>query len=188
MMINDNYSRDHRLYFAYGSDMHPEQIEKRCITPEFVAVAKLENHRVSFFGHSYVWDGGLETIVKSCGDNLWGVLYKLDFGDALQLDSFLDVRLDGTGPYFHSPVKVEDVHGNIYYAITYKKNMLGAFMPPSKGYMDYITEGGRANGLPDDYVERLRGIEVKKAKYHVPMGSVAQRTGCSGCDDLLEGH
>lgn len=187
-MIKDNYSRDHRLYFAYGSDMNLKQIRSRCVSPEIVAAALLENHRISFFGHSYIWDGGIETIIESAGENMWGVVFKLDFGDALQLDSYLDVRLDGAGPFFHFPLKVTDKYGNVYHTMTYKKNMLGEFMPPSREYMDYIIEGAMHNGLPDEYVCRLGGITVKEASYPVPMGAVSPRTGCTGCDDLLTGR
>ena len=68
-------------YFAYGSNMNKEQIHARCANPKVIAVAKLPHHRVAFFGYSKTWDGAMETVIPAPGQEVWGVIYELNFSD-----------------------------------------------------------------------------------------------------------
>lgn len=182
----DNYTRDYRLYFAYGADMLDEHIRTRCFSPEFVAVAKLTGHRLTFFGHSYIWDGACETVVSDDSSDVWGVVYKLSDYEGLELDSYQDVRLDGAGQYFHYPVTVTDTDGNTHYPLIYKKNLLGEETLPSEPYMDVIIAGATDRKLPNDYTVKLKGYKTKQATYEVPLPTMPRRIECGGCDDLLK--
>ncbi len=183
--MTDEFSRDYRIYFAYGPDINQKYIRSRCFDPEILAVAKLSDHRLAFYGHTQIWDGAQETVEHSDGSEVWGVVYKMSFYDGYELDSYQDVRLDGAGPYFHYPVKVEGTDGQIYYPLIYKKNLLGAETLPSREYMDVIIRGAEEMGLPSDYIKTLKMIETKAASYAVPLPTMPRRTECSGCDDLL---
>lgn len=44
------------LYFAYGADMNLQQIRSRCGRPAVVGAARLEDQRMSFYGHTEIWD------------------------------------------------------------------------------------------------------------------------------------
>lgn len=182
----DQYTRDSRIYFAYGSDMNTEQLKLRVFRYEVLGVAVLEGFKLDFHGHTFVWDSALETVSGEEGEQVWGVVYKLSSSDGQQLDSYMDVRLDGTGPYFHYPAAVTDTFGNRHYVYLYRKNMLGAVLPPSKEYMNLIVEGAKQHGLPEGYVNKLKTIKTKNAEYAVPMGAIQPRIGCTGCDDLLK--
>lgn len=173
-------------HFAYGSNMNVEQIRKRCSVPRAVAVAKLADHRVAFFGYSGVWDGAMETVIAAPGREVWGVVYALNFADRESLDAWQDVRIDGTGAYFHYPAEVTDTKGRVHSVLFYKKDILGDPQKPSREYLDFIVQGAIEHGLPAAYIEGLRQIESKKADYKVPryktsgLGFILN-TDCSGC-------
>jgi hypothetical protein len=170
-------------YFAYGSDMNKEQISARCAKPEVVAVAKLADHQLDFFGYSAVWDGGEECVVPASGQEVWGVVYKLSASDRARLDDVQDARLDGSGTHFHSPAKVSDQQGNVYSSLLFKKASLGAPQKPSREYLDFILQGAVDHELPSAYVETLRAMESKNAKFAVPRGRKTSGGGCSECGD-----
>lgn len=177
------------LFFAYGANMRPKQIEARCHKPVVLGLARLPEHRVAFFGQSTIWDGGEETVVPEPGQEVWGVLYKLSFADREQLDSWQDVRLDGTGPYFHYPAKVIDERGETRTILLYKKESEGLPRRPSQEYLEFIVQGAQERGLPAEYVERLRRIKAKPASYPVPRYGKGARllplaSGCTDCGDL----
>lgn len=175
-------------YFAYGSNMNASQMHERCYAPKVIAIARLANHRVGFFGYSRVWDGAQETVVSAPGHDVWGVVYETSNADMEKLDACQDVRMDGTGSYFHYPARVLGVDGLTYTVLFYKKDILGEPKKPSKPYLDLIIAGTEEKQLPAEYIEKLRAIESKAASYPVPRrpafnrGSL-QASDCSTCSD-----
>lgn len=185
--MKDAYDTAYRLFFAYGSNMNHAQISLRCHSPKVVAVAKLADYKLSFYGHNKRWDGAEATVERHAGGEVWGVVYKLTFSDAEYLDSWQDIRLDGTGPYFHYPVEVTDTAGTIHNVLLYEKDLLGTQELPSEEYLAFILAGAREHGLPSDYVEKLRKTETRKARYAVPATSKFDGTflfdRCSNCEE-----
>ncbi len=173
-------------YFAYGSNMNQGQIRSRCVRPVAVGAAKLPHHRIAFHGYSRIWDGGMETVVPAPGQEVWGVLYKLTFSDWDRLDTWMDVRLDGTGTYFHFPDQVTDTEGRTHTVLLYKKDILREPQPPSREYLDVIIQGAVARGLPADYIEALRRLESRPAAFEVPRQGKSSPellvNSCSGCE------
>jgi cation transport regulator ChaC len=173
-------------YFAYGSNMNKAQIHARCARPEAIAVARLPHYQVAFFGYSKTWDGAVETVIPAPGQEVWGVIYDLSFSDRDRLDVWQDVRLDGTGAYFHYPVRITDTEGTTHTVLFYKKDRLESPQPPSREYLDFIVQGAIERGLPASYIEELRRMESKKAAYPVPQRKNFGRellleTYCSQC-------
>ncbi len=171
--------------FAYGSNMNKEQMLARGANPKVVAAAKLADHQLAFFDYSAVWDGAEETVLPAPGHDVWGVVYELSPADRERLDNAQDARLDGTGAYFHSPVKVTDQAGKVYTVLLYKKNKLGIPQKPSQEYLNFIVQGAVDRQLPSAYVETLRGMESTKAKFAVPRPRKSPASGgeCSDCGD-----
>jgi len=172
--------------FAYGADMHPDQIAERCSRPVVAALAFLPDHTLGFFGHSDIWDGAVETVVPAPGRALWGVVYELSFMDGQRLDVWHDARLDGGGSYFHFPARVLSASGQARTALYYKKDVLGEPLPPSREYLGFIIQGARERGLPHQYVEELKRLDSRPAGYPVPVRSNFQReirviTSCTEC-------
>lgn len=177
------------LYFAYGSNMNEGQIRARCSKPVAVAVARLAGHRVSFHGYSRTWDGGLETVVPAPGHHVWGVLYKLSFRDWDHLDAWQGARLDGSGAYFHFPVRVTAADGSAPAVLLYKKDILGPPRKPSREYLAHIVSGAVQHRLPSAYIDELRATASAPATFGVPLRSrfdpgVLVETPCSECAEL----
>ncbi len=177
--------KGHHTYFIYGSNMNPAQIAERCGTPELLGVARLTDHRLAFFGHSAIWDGGEETVVQQPGEEVWGVLYRMAFSEADRLDESQGVRLDGCGPYFLFPVFALDLHGVSHAALLYKKDFCDEPSLPSDAQMAFICASAVAQRLPSDYIGRLERVDTKKARYPVPRREGRERNFfaslCRGC-------
>lgn len=163
------------LYFAYGPDMDPEVLRSRGGRPKAVAVARLADHKLAFFGRTPTWDSGMETVVKTPGEEAWGVLYDLGTAGWDNLDTWMDARLDGAGTYFHFPAEVVDLSGTTHRVRLYKKNMQGDPTLPSVEYLDLVVGGAGQQGLPLAYVDRLRRIMARKASFAVPVPGNAAR-------------
>lgn len=180
-----NKSGTNHLFFAYGSNMNPGQISSRCYKPEVFAVARLPDHKLSFFGDSRRWDGGEATAVRQPGEDLWGVIYTLSFSDTERLDSWQEVRLDGTGAYFLFPTAVVDKDGNNHSVLLYKRFYSDPPRSPSEEYLDTIISGAISRGLPAGYIEKLKGIETTRARFPVPRifdHELSATFGTSSCD------
>ena len=178
LVLQDGESAE--LYnFAYGSNMNSEQVRARCTNAKLVAVAKLPDHQLGFFGYSAVWDGAEESVVPAPGQDVWGVIYELSPSDKEQLDDAQDALFDGSGAYFHSPAKVTDQQGKVYSVLLYKKAKLGNPEKPSEEYLNFIVQGAVERGLPSAYVDQLRGMESTKAKFVVPRAKKVRSRSCS---------
>ncbi|WP_229247641.1 gamma-glutamylcyclotransferase family protein [Desulfosporosinus shakirovi] len=156
-------------YFAYGSNLNWAQMKQRCSSPKVLGVARLPGYKVEFYGYSAVWDGAQETVVPELQSEVWGVLYELQVFDWESLDVYEDARLNGTGAYFHYPVKVVDMKQETINAIIYKKDILKEAKLPSTEYLDFIVQGGKEQGLPTEYLTLLQNRETKPASYAVPI-------------------
>ncbi|SFM30058.1 gamma-glutamylcyclotransferase family protein [Pelosinus propionicus] len=176
-----------RLYFAYGSNLDFENMNQKCTKPLVLGIARLEGHRIGFFENSVIWDGAVETVVPDVLAEVWGVLYQLESYAWEQLDNCEDVRLDGTGEYFHYPVEVLDEQNRVIEASIYKKARLGEPKQPSTEYLNIIIQGAKEQGLPKEYIETLESIASKPASYAVPRQrgqSKKQACGeCNGCSE-----
>ncbi|MDK2956446.1 MAG: hypothetical protein PWQ57_1942 [Desulfovibrionales bacterium] len=178
-------------YFAYGPNMNVKQMRERCTHPEVVGPARLPNHALAFYGYTWLWDSGMETVVPAPGRDLWGVVYELGPTDADSLDAWQDIRLNGTGSYFHSPATVLAPDGTAIEAVLYKKDMLGEPKLPSREFLEYILRGAREHGLPEAYITELAAAPCAQASYPVPRKRSEDReairtTSCPDCSSLLD--
>lgn len=176
-----------RLYFAYGSNLNLEQMNQKCTKPRVLGIARLPYHKIGFYEHSVIWDGAVETVVPDTQSEVWGVLYQLESYAWDQLDNCEDVRLDGSGEYFHYPVEVLDEQNTVRDASMYKKARLGPAKQPSTEYLDIIIQGAKEQGLPEGYIATLQNIASKPASYAVPrqrkQSNQPPSIGCDGCSE-----
>lgn len=175
------------LYFAYGLNLNPVQMRLKCSDFQIVGAARLPGYRMSFFEYSSVWDGAMETLVPDEQAQVWGVLYRLTDYSWDELDNCEDSRLDGTGAYFRYPVEVYGTDGINRLAMMYLKSRWGKAAPASSEYMAQVLAGAAAQGLPADYVEKLRSIETQPASYPVPRRPAYERRGGIGCEGCEAG-
>ena len=145
-------------YFAYGSNLHREQMRERCPGSEPVVKAKLEGYRLCF--------NRVADIIEDEGSVLWGALYTVSPGDIKNLD-----RYEGY-PNFYDKLAVEvaDDQGKVYRAFVYVMTSKGC-QGPSDGYYRIIEEGYRDWGLA---LEPLQQALIE-SRQRAPFGSSGAR-------------
>lgn len=154
------------LYFAFGSNLDPDQMESRCPDHRVVGLAALHDHRLAFPLYSERWSGGVASVALAHGLTVWGVLYELSEADVARLDGFEGFKGPGDqhNVYDRQLLTVELVRpddGSVprrVRAATYVAHPSNP-SPPSRRYLEAILKGARHHRLPGDYIEALESIE-----------------------------
>src|SRR6266540_5292830 len=139
------------LYFAYGSNMDPEQMRVRAPGAVGLGAGLLSGWRLTFTRDSPGWGGGVGHIEPSPGDEVWGVLWEVGDDHLASLDEYEGVAV---GMYERSSVPVSFDGGDVD-AVVYMANPRG-YKPPSKRYVAALVRGAEAFDLPAPYVAGLR--------------------------------
>jgi Gamma-glutamyl cyclotransferase, AIG2-like len=99
------------LYFAYGSNMNPDQI-KACFGDELgepLFIGSLENHRLTFTRYSERQGGGVADIETVDSETVWGVAFEVSDAILDKLDKLEGAKLDP--PAYRRISKKVRVHG-----------------------------------------------------------------------------
>jgi len=142
------------IYFAYGSNMDPVQMQSRCPGNSLLGIACLPHYTLIFSRWSRSWNSGTADIVPQKGSEVWGVLYDLTLESLKKVDTFAD--------YPHSYERLDvPVHqqGEVIPALTYVAIRQGIFAP-SKAYLDKMIAGATKSNIPESYLSFLKRIEV----------------------------
>ncbi|CAG02773.1 unnamed protein product [Tetraodon nigroviridis] len=158
------------LYFAYGSNLLKERLRLQNPSAMVHCVARLKDYKLVFGNYKGLasdrWHGGVATIEHSPGDEVWGVVWKMNISDLESLDDQENVML---GAY--SPVELRvKTKGQEINCRTYIMNSC-VYAPPSPQYLQVIVMGAEQNGLPKYYQEKLRAIKTNKYYGPLPMMS-----------------
>lgn len=159
------------LYFAYGSNLDPEQMRSRCPANGIAGLAALRNYRLIFPLPSERWGGGVSSVQPVHGQTVWGALYELTDEDLASLDTYEGFRVGGDqhNLYEREQVSVDLVRPDdgsfprrvrawIYIARPTNPT------PPSRRYLDTMLRGARYHRLPDDYIAGLEAVKVGDAE------------------------
>ena len=159
------------LYFAYASNLNPEQMRERCPEHLVVGLAALHDHTLVFPLYSNRWSGGVASISPHHGETVWGILYELTESDLRSLDGYEGFRGPGDqhNLYNRQHVTVEltrpddgsiprRVRADVYVAHPSNPS------PPTRRYMETLLQGARHHRLPDDYVAKLNAIPAVAEK------------------------
>jgi gamma-glutamylcyclotransferase (GGCT)/AIG2-like uncharacterized protein YtfP len=134
------------LYFAYGSNMSPVQMEERCPGAESMGAVRLDGWRF------VITTFGTANIVQERHAHLHGVLWRCTDQHLATLDEFEGVRVCA---YLRRDVTVLDTSGVAHAAIAY----VSGRPHPGKGRIDYmltaVLPGARHFSLPPAYVCEL---------------------------------
>jgi gamma-glutamylcyclotransferase len=154
-------SIDRDRYFAYGSNMDPEQMDHRGLAWDRAEGASLSGHRLVFdFDARGRWLGGAADIVPDPDGTVEGVLYHL-VGDIAQMDPW-------ERGYHRVEVEVVGLDkGALLPTWTYVVVSKGQPMTPSEVYVDQMLEGARRFDLSRGYMEMLEGL---RARGHEELG------------------
>uniref|UniRef100_A0A669CDE1 Gamma-glutamylcyclotransferase b n=2 Tax=Oreochromis TaxID=8139 RepID=A0A669CDE1_ORENI len=132
---DDNMEDNHTfLYFAYGSNLLKERLQLKNPSATVHCVARLKDYKLVFGNHKGLasdrWHGGVATIEHSPGDEVWGVVWRMNVSDLESLDSQENVTL---GAY--SPVELSvKTKGQDLNCRTYIMNSC-VYAPPSPQYL-----------------------------------------------------
>ncbi len=155
------------LYFAYASNLDPDQMQSRCPGAIVVGLAALRDHRLVFPLYSNSWGGGVSSFQPAHGDTVWGLLFEVSEEHIRALDVFEGYRGPGDqhNVYDRDQVTVELVRsddGSIP-----RRVRASAYVarpsnpsPPSRRYLDTILRGARHHRLPEEYIAKLTTVAV----------------------------
>lgn len=159
------------LYFAYGSNLLSERIHLHNPSAEFCYVARLQDFELDF-GNSQgktneTWHGGIATVNQSPGDEVWGVVWKIDKSNLSSLDKQEGVN---SGTYVPIEITVYTEEGKEITCRSYQlKNYERA--PPSP---QYKKMEGKKPMMP--FI--IREITPLKHRKRRSFASVQKRVGC----------
>lgn len=154
-------------YFAYGSNLDPQQMAERCPGCTVVGLGELRDHRLSFPLTSHDWGGGVASVAVAHGESVWGVVYELTDAHLAALDRYEHFVGAGDQHNLYDRetasvylVRADDgsfprrVHAAMYVARPSNPS------PPSRRYLDAILGGARHHKLPAEYVAKLAATPV----------------------------
>ena len=145
------------MYFAYGSNMHPGQMQKRCPGCIFIAAARLKDHRLAFSRPWAPWGGGgVADIQPAPGSTVEGVVWDLTEEHRKSLDEYEEYP----NAYTRKDVVVETYDGRTVTTFAYVARPAGAYRP-SRRYLYQIIEGARAHRLSPGYIAFLEAIPTE---------------------------
>ena len=151
------------LYAAYGSNMDPAQMLRRCPASPHIGTGWIRGWRLTFGAEEYGWEGALATVVpdespEQLHPGVFVALYDLTETDEQALDAWEGAD---SGLYRRLHLRVNTLTGDEV-AFVY---VLDAFEGglPSARHLGAIADGAEAAGAPDDYVSDLRARECRTA-------------------------
>lgn len=143
-----------RLYFAYGSNLHPLRLAERAPSSVLVGVAGLADHGLRC--HKLASDGSAKCdVVPEAGGMVRGALFRLDECDLPRLDA-------AEQGYDRVEVRVS-VEGRARDAFTYRARpeRIAPELLPYRWYRELVLLGARHHGLPEAYVASLGALAVR---------------------------
>lgn len=138
------------LYFAYGSNMDADRLQKRVGKTGEGVRCTLEGYELRFNKRNFRDYDGRANIVEVPGAVMEGVLFEMSTEQFAALDG-------NESGYVHLPVSVvrggTRVEAQAYIATP---AYLFGDHAPSEGYLAHIVQGARAHGLSEAYIEDIR--------------------------------
>ncbi|MFD4179802.1 gamma-glutamylcyclotransferase [Rhodococcus sp. NPDC058514] len=139
------------IYAAYGSNMHPEQMLKRCPHSPMAGTGWLNGWRLTFSGGDIGWEGALATVVEDPDSSVFVVLYDVPDEDEVSLD-----RWEGSELGIHRKIRLRvDTGGEPVLAWLYVLDAYEGGLPSAR-YLGVMAEAAEIAGAPAEYVRDLR--------------------------------
>jgi gamma-glutamylcyclotransferase (GGCT)/AIG2-like uncharacterized protein YtfP len=130
------------IYLAYGSNLHIEQMQRRCPTAEVLGTSTLLGYRLVF--------NGVATIEPDPDRSVPVLLWDIKPADEPPLD-----RYEGFPHLYRRETVQVELNGKTVDAMVYIMNSDG-IAPPSPYYYDVIRQGYEMNGLDIAVLEQAR--------------------------------
>lgn len=138
------------LYFAYGQDLHPDEIyQESALGSHFLCRALLENNRL-VFNRPLAKGSGMAGLERLEGHHVWGILYYLSNKGQL------DQAKKESGDLRRIRMVVKTSFGHLC-CDSYKAIPAGTFLP-SRHYLEKMIGGALFFGLPQHYLRFLNNL------------------------------
>lgn len=149
------------LYFAYGSNLDREQLERRCLDARVISAGYLPDHRLAFTLFDDGWEGGVADVIPQQGENVWGVIYELTPDSLSRLDEYEDYYEDGPSVYTRARHTVVTAKGERESAWVYSVvDREADFVPPAERYLNILKRAAVEYHFPESYRRFLEGIRT----------------------------
>lgn len=147
-------------YFAYGSNLDETQMRERCPGSILVGKFVLKDYQLAFTTFSKRRECGCADIVKSPGDEVWGLVYRFTTDDLVRMD-----KAEGhPQKYRRFTTSVENSAGEKVAAETYEV-VEKSFdtLAPSQEYLQILMDAAKKYNFPEKYrSELLRFLSLDK--------------------------
>jgi hypothetical protein len=152
---------DQLLYFAYGSNMHPQRLRLRVPSSQSIGAAILSGYQLRFHKRGHDASGKCNIWrTDKAADQVIGVVYRMSVTEKPLLDA-----AEGLGQGYqvvNLPVQAlhtQDTHHSFCYLA--ETDHIDETLQPFSWYHDLVVQGAYHHGLPDDYIARLDSIAVQ---------------------------
>ena len=130
-------------YFAFGSNMDPQQMATRCPGAPSLGPAYLKDHALSFRGPSQKRGGGVLSVDPEIGATVSGVLYRVQSDHLEALD-----RFEGAPQwYVRAQVIVRDRQRQRFSATVYRLPSQVTAMEPTAAYLEQVLNACQLHGF-----------------------------------------
>ena len=144
------------LYFAYGSNMHPERLRRRVPSCVAIGAAELSGYILAFFKRGRDGSGKCTLIeAEQPTARVHGVLYRIDPSHRVNLD-----EAEGLGVGYESLSVDVSIERDAHSAFTYiaQRDYVDSSLRPYDWYKALVVDGARHHGLHEAYLDFLRGV------------------------------
>lgn len=146
------------FYFAYGSNMCTERLQRRVPSAQPISRAQLPGCELAF--HKRGKDGSAKCSIMQARESttVHGVVFKIDPNEKEHLD-----RAEGLGAgYTQETVRVESVSGTRD-AFTYQamQSYINEELTPFEWYKQFVVRGARQHRLPQAYVRQIASVTAR---------------------------
>jgi gamma-glutamylcyclotransferase (GGCT)/AIG2-like uncharacterized protein YtfP len=142
-------------YFAYGSNMNWEQMQRRCPSSRFICVARLSGYRFAIGRHSRLRKCGTANIFVEPQAEVWGIVYGISAQDLATLDGFEDGYQRAKVNVYAMNDGLDPIEVFVYIAPREEQIPL-----TNSEYKRLMLEGAQHWKLPPAYAAILEMIEV----------------------------
>ena len=146
------------LYAAYGSNMDPAQMRRRCPSSPHTGTGWILGWRLTFGAEDYGWDGALATLAPDAEHSVFVALYDLTPADERALDAWEGVD---HGLYRKVRLGVHTLAGDVV-AYAYALDAFEGGLPSAR-YLAAIADAAEAAGAPADHLADLRSRDRRPA-------------------------
>lgn len=135
-----------KLYIAYGSNLHIEQMALRCPTARVYGRGVLKDYRLVYRGSK---TGYYASVVPEQGVNVPIVVWEIEEADELNLD-----RYEGYPVFYYKDIVAVKTGRGIVSGMIYIISPTATAGRPSRRYIDVVKTGYIENGLDIDILNK----------------------------------